>query len=64
MQKHIVCQSYNGILEIQLARRDKKNALTNQMYADIQTAMENAITDNAIKVILLTSQGDFFYRRQ
>lgn len=60
MQKHIVCQSYNGILEIQLARPDKKNAVTNQMYADIQTAMENAITDNAIKVILLTSQGDFF----
>lgn len=60
MEKHIICQTNNGVLEIQLARPDKKNALTNAMYSDMVDALEQAITDDNIKVVLFTSQGDFF----
>ena len=60
MQSHIICHQADGVLEIQLNRPDKKNALTNQMYADIQTAMQHALTDDRVKVILFTALGDFF----
>lgn len=60
MTNHILTQQREGVLEIQLSRPDKKNALTQQMYADIQTAMEKALVDDSIKVILITALGDFF----
>lgn len=60
MENHIICQQNNGVLEIQLARPNKKNALTNAMYGDMVTAMEQALTDDNVKVILFTAQGDFF----
>ncbi|WP_034171709.1 enoyl-CoA hydratase-related protein [Acinetobacter sp. YZS-X1-1] len=60
MEKHIICQKSNGVLEIKFARPDKKNALTNVMYTDAQIAMEEALNDDSIKVILFTAMGDFF----
>lgn len=60
MENMVNFYTNNGVLEIQLNRAEKKNALTNAMYRDMQTAMERAKTDDTIKVILLSSTGDFF----
>ena len=60
MEQLVNFQTQNGVLEIQLNRADKKNALTNAMYQAVQTAMEQAKSDDNIRVILFTSTGDFF----
>lgn len=60
MERLVNFQTHHGVLEIQLNRADKKNALTNAMYQDVQTAMTQAKNDDSIKVILFTSTGDFF----
>lgn len=60
MEQLVNFQTQNGVLEIQFNRADKKNALTNAMYQAVQTAMEQAKSDDNIRVILFTSTGDFF----
>ena len=60
MEQLVNFHTQNGVLEIQFNRADKKNALTNAMYQAVQTAMEQAKSDDNIQVILFTSTGDFF----
>ena len=60
MEQLVNFHTQNGVLEIQFNRADKKNALTNAMYQAVQTAMEQAKSDDNIRVILFTSTGDFF----
>ena len=60
MEQLVNFHTQNGVLEIQFNRADKKNALTNAMYQSVQTAMEQAKSDDNIRVILFTSTGDFF----
>lgn len=50
----------NGVLTITLSRSDKKNALTNTMYAALADAIERADTDEGIRVLLLQADGDTF----
>lgn len=50
----------NGVLEISLNRPDKKNAITNQMYGDMVSALTSAKTDDDVKAILFTAVGDYF----
>ncbi|MDO4427532.1 MAG: enoyl-CoA hydratase-related protein [Moraxella sp.] len=57
----LICTSKNhGILEITLNRPNKKNALTNQMYADMVSALTSAKTDDDVKVILFRAVGEDF----
>jgi len=49
-----------GVLTITLARPDKKNALTNEMYGALADAIEKAQEDRNIRVLLLQGDGDSF----
>jgi len=50
----------NGVLEITWNRPDKKNALSNAMYRAATTALLEASDNKAVRVVLLTSEGDAF----
>ena len=54
MEQLVNFQTQNGVLEIQFNRADKKNALTNAMYQAVQTAMEEAKSDDNIQTPLST----------
>lgn len=60
MSDFIQTSTNNGVLEITLNRPDKKNALTNQMYAEMVSALTDAKTNDTIKVILFTAVGEYF----
>ena len=50
----------NHILRVQLARPQKKNALTPAMYDALREAVERANDDSDIRVITITGSGDSF----
>ena len=60
MTQHIKTTTQDGVLEITLARPEKKNALSNAMYRAASDALENAQQNHAIRVVLLSSEGDTF----
>jgi enoyl-CoA hydratase/carnithine racemase len=49
-----------GILSLTMARPDKKNALTNEMYGALADAIESAETDPTVRVVLIRGEGDMF----
>jgi enoyl-CoA hydratase/carnithine racemase len=60
MTDHIQTTLSAGVLTITLARPDKKNAITQAMYAALADATEGARTDDAVRVVLFQGQGDSF----
>lgn len=50
----------NGVYEIRLNRPKKKNAITFQMYLDIQEALKEAQHDDSVRVVVLTGDGDYY----
>jgi enoyl-CoA hydratase/carnithine racemase len=60
MTEHIKIEKSDGILSLTMARPDKKNALTNAMYAALADAMEAAETDPSVRVLLIRGEGDMF----
>jgi len=56
----VITSMDGGVLEIQLNRPTKKNALTTAMYSSIIEALEKADTDRAVRVVLITAVGDYF----
>jgi len=65
MQTHsnneLIMANINGaVLEIQINRPDKLNALTDYMYGSLIEKLKQAENDAAIKVILLRSSGPHF----
>jgi enoyl-CoA hydratase/carnithine racemase len=60
MSEHVKISQANGVLTLVLARQEKKNALTDQMYRSLAGALEAAETDPAVRVVLLRSEGDLF----
>ncbi|WP_407181229.1 enoyl-CoA hydratase [Bradyrhizobium sp. STM 3562] len=60
MIDHVQIERSNGILTLTLARPDKKNALTNEMYGSLADAIEGAETDAGVRVIVIRGQGDSF----
>lgn len=56
----ILANAYSGVLEIQINRPDKLNALTDYMYGSLIEKLEQAENDPAIRVILLRSSGPHF----
>lgn len=60
MTDHIKTELTNGVLAVTLARADKKNAITQAMYAALSEAAERARTDEAVRVLLFRSEGDSF----
>jgi enoyl-CoA hydratase/carnithine racemase len=60
MSTDVVFSRSGPILEIELARPAKKNALTGAMYAAIADRLTAAETDPALRVLLFHGQGDSF----
>ena len=49
-----------GVLSIAFARPEKKNALTDAMYAVVADALDDAQTNEAVRVVLFRGEGDSF----
>lgn len=60
MTEHVRIAIEDGVLRIALARPDKKNALTQAMYAAIGDALARAETDSSVRAVLLEAEGDAF----
>lgn len=60
MTEHVRIAVEDGVLRITLARADKKNALTQAMYAALGQALARAETDVAVRAVLLEADGDVF----
>ncbi|MES2890122.1 MAG: enoyl-CoA hydratase-related protein [Pseudomonadota bacterium] len=50
----------NGVLSIEIARPEKKNALTEAMYAAMAMALIQAQTEEGVRAILITGQPGVF----
>lgn len=59
-EQHILTEQKDRVLTIRFNRPDKKNALTQAMYAELARLFESAGKDNAVRSILLTGQPDCF----
>ncbi len=60
MTEHVRIAAEDGVLRITLARPDKKNALTQAMYAALGQALARAETDTSVRAVLLEAEGDAF----
>jgi len=60
MSDHIRISLDGGVLTVTLDRADKKNAITQAMYAALSEATERARSDDAVRVLLLRAEGDSF----
>lgn len=58
--KHVLVDSQDGIMRIQLNRPEKKNALTFAMYHTMADAFTQADQDNQIRVVFLTGTENCF----
>jgi enoyl-CoA hydratase/carnithine racemase len=50
----------NGVATIEIARPEKKNAITGAMYTQLAAAFEVARDDDAVRAVLLTGQPGIF----
>ena len=57
---HIRTGVGEGVATIEIARPEKKNALTIAMYADMAEALNAAVADNAVRSVLITGQPGIF----
>ena len=57
---HIKTDLNAGVLSISFDRADKKNAITQAMYADLAGAVTEAQDDAAVRVVLFRAEGDSF----
>lgn len=59
-EEHIIVSRDGAVQEIRFNRPDKKNAITNAMYGVMADAVAEAQRSDDIRVVLFTSNGDFF----
>jgi enoyl-CoA hydratase/carnithine racemase len=57
---YIKSSSHAGVATIEIARPDKKNALTQAMYRDLAEAIAAARADAAVRALLITGQPEVF----
>jgi enoyl-CoA hydratase/carnithine racemase len=57
---HIKTELAQGVLIVTLARPEKKNAITQAMYAALSEAVERARRDDAVRAVLFRGEGDSF----
>ena len=50
----------NGVATIEIARPEKKNALTGAMYKAMADALDAAREDQAVRAVLITGQPGIF----
>ena len=56
----VLYQSNDGIAEIRLNRPQRLNAVTQQLYDDLNAALGRAEADGEVRVVLLTGEGRAF----
>lgn len=56
----IMLQQHDGVLHLRLNRPAKKNALSQQMYRELNLALQQAALDDSIRVVLLQGTDDCF----
>ncbi len=56
----IKCATLNGVATIEIARPEKKNALTTAMYQAMADALRAAAADAAVRSVLITGQPGIF----
>ena len=57
---HIRSVNLDGVATIEIARPEKKNALTQSMYRAMSDAIAAARTDDSVRAVLLTGQPGIF----
>ena len=57
---NIKTATFNGVATIEIARPEKKNALTQAMYTAMADALAAAKADNAVRAVLFTGQPGIF----
>ena len=60
MSETVLIEQTDGVFHIEMARPDKKNALTADMYRIMADALAAAEADPAVKVILISGAGGNF----
>ncbi|MCH8501463.1 MAG: enoyl-CoA hydratase/isomerase family protein [Aliidiomarina sp.] len=60
MSEHVIVTEANKILTVQLNRPEKKNALTQEMYAVMTQALIDANRRDDIAAVVFTGAGDLF----
>ncbi|MFT5759405.1 MAG: 2-(1,2-epoxy-1,2-dihydrophenyl)acetyl-CoA isomerase [Alteromonadaceae bacterium] len=60
MFETIQVENNNGVALITLNRPDKLNSFNTQMHIEMQQALDNAVSDDAVKSILITGAGRGF----
>ena len=60
MTEHVILHQTEAVLELRLARPEKKNALHNAMYGALADALARAESDSAIRCVLFTAEGGDF----
>jgi enoyl-CoA hydratase/carnithine racemase len=60
MDAHIKTATLNGVATIEIARAQKKNALTAAMYQAMADAVLDAQLDNAVRALMITGQPGIF----
>lgn len=60
MTNFVTCNDEKGVRWITLNRPEKRNALTQAMYASIIGSIEDANENPSVRVIVLTANGSFF----
>jgi len=60
MTKNIRTEQKGDVLTLFFNRPDKKNALLTDMYADIAITLRSAAEDSAVRVVVITGNGDSF----
>ena len=60
MSETVRISQADGVFRIEMARPEKKNALTAEMYATMADALAGADVDPAVRVILISGAGGNF----
>jgi len=53
-------ETSNGVTTIEIARPEKKNALTVAMYEAMEQALQTALADRAVRAVLIVGQPNVF----
>lgn len=60
MSEHVIVNTNNGVMRIELARPERRNAITVAMYAALADAVERAGENGAIRLITIRGRGEDF----
>ena len=60
MTEHVIAHQIDAVLELRLARPEKKNALHNAMYGALADALAKAQGDGSVRCVLLSAEGGDF----